>query len=176
MWKIVLFDYLHGCGMISVLISAHVSAAQCFPPGVVVDTAGILVVITSFVTCVAFSIRFVVACCCSCKCIVNIRTYMYQIAMVFLLTVHYNKVFSAPQSSRPKTCIFCFLIEEVRATTDLESPGIETRFVVKVCAWHEFSQAHTGFACVSGTCLCCDLVLHSLCTKAWRCTYISLKK
>ena len=61
MWKIVLFDYLRGCGIISIQISAHVSAAQCFPPGMVVDTAGILVVITSIVTCVAFSIHFVVS-------------------------------------------------------------------------------------------------------------------
>ena len=47
-------DYLRGCGMISILISARVSPAQCFPPGMVVDTAGILVVITSIVTCVAY--------------------------------------------------------------------------------------------------------------------------
>ena len=86
------------------------------------------------------------------------------VAMVRLLMVHHDKVFSAPQNSRPKTCIFCFLIDEVRATTDLESPGIETRFVVKVCSWlechfHKHTLAVTGFAGVSGTCFWCDLVL-----------------
>ena len=95
---------------------------------------------------------------------------IYQVvAMVRLLMAHHDKVFSAPQNSRPKTCIFCFLIDEVRATTDLESPGIETRFVVKMCSWlechfHKHTLAVIGFAGVSGTCFWCDLVLlHSLC-------------
>ena len=37
------------------------------------------------------------------------------------------------QSPKPKTGIFCFLIHEARPATELELPGGENVFVIKVC-------------------------------------------
>ena len=40
------------------------------------------------------------------------------------------------QSPKPKTGIFCFLIHEARPATELELPGGENVFVIKVCIVH----------------------------------------
>lgn len=51
--------------------------------------------------------------------------------LVRILSLNINFIFL--QSPKPKTGIFCFLIHEARPATELELPGGENVFVIKVC-------------------------------------------
>lgn len=51
--------------------------------------------------------------------------------LVRIVSLNINLIFL--QSPKPKTGIFCFLIHEARPATELELPGGENVFVIKVC-------------------------------------------
>jgi hypothetical protein len=54
-----------------------------------------------------------------------------RVALVVDHEIQKIEIYSPPKSTQPKTCIFCFLLEEIRNTTSLEVPDNDSAFVIK---------------------------------------------